>query len=174
MSDTTGAANKKRKAGGTRPDEPIWKHFKQIDLPPDKAEKAKRNHDAECRHCGTVIMGRPYKMKEHLSLCDQASNSDRMEADSMQISNAASTSSQPVTCPRKMTSFVDRVKITAARQRHFSTLLCIAFVTGRWSFRTVENPEFKAFIQNLRPNYGLPSHAAKMSCLLYLSNDTGS
>lgn len=103
-------------------------------------------------------MGRPYKMKEHLSLCDQASNSDRMEADSMQISNAASTSSQPaVTSPRKMTSFVDRVKITAAQQRHFSTLLCVAFVTCGWSFRTVENPEFKAFIQNLRPNYELPS-----------------
>ena len=66
-------------------------------------------------------------MKQHLSLCDQASNSDRMEADSMQISNAASTSSQPaVASPRKITSFVDRVKITAAQQLRFSTLLCVA------------------------------------------------
>ncbi|DBA77162.1 TPA: hypothetical protein ACH3X1_009736 [Trebouxia sp. C0004] len=90
MSDPDASARKKHKAGGRPLDEKIWKHFKPIALPPDKADKAKRNHDAECRHCNTVIMGRPYKMKDHLSLCDQASNSDRMEADSMQISNAAS------------------------------------------------------------------------------------
>ena len=84
-------------------------------------------------------------MKEHLSFCDEASISDRMEGDSMQISNAASTSSQPdVSSPRKITSFVDKVKVTAAQQRQFSTLLCIAFVTCGWSFRTVENPEFRA------------------------------
>ena len=149
MSDTDTPAHKKRKAGGRPVTEKIWKHFKQVILPPDKAEKAKRNHDAECRHCGTVIIGRPYKMKEHLSLCDQASNSDRMEADSMQISNAASTSSQPaVVSPRKITSFVDRVKITAAQQLRYSTLLCIAFVTCGWSFRTVENPDFRAFVHH--------------------------
>ena len=170
MSDTNTPANKKRKAGGRPLDEKIWKHFNQIDLPPDKAEKAKRNHDAECKHCGTVIIGRPYKMKEHLSLCDQASNSDRMEADSMQISNAASTSSQSaVTSPRKITSFVDRVKITAPQQRHLSVLLCIAFVTSGWSFRTVENPEFKAFIQNLRPNYELPSEYCNIVVLAVFS-----
>ncbi|DBB00958.1 TPA: hypothetical protein ACH3X1_000871 [Trebouxia sp. C0004] len=76
-------AYKKRKAGGRPIEDNIWKHFKQIDLPADKARKAKRNHDAECRHCG------------------KAFNSDRMEADSMQISNAASTSAQPaVVSPR--------------------------------------------------------------------------
>ena len=77
-----------------------------------------------------------------------------MEADAMQISNAASSASQPaVVSSRKITSCVDRVKITAAQQLRFSTLLCIAFVTCGWSFRTVENSEFKAFIQNLRPSY---------------------
>ena len=101
MSDVGKPAHKKRKAGGRPADERIWKHFKQIALPPEKAEKAKRNHDAECSHCGTVVLGRPYRMKEHHCLCDEASNSDRMEADVMQISNAASTSSQPaVVSPR--------------------------------------------------------------------------
>ena len=68
MSDAAAPAYKKRKAGGRPIDENIWKHFKQIDLPPDKTEKAKRNHDPECRHCGKVAVGKPYKMKEHLSL----------------------------------------------------------------------------------------------------------
>lgn len=171
MSDVDKPAHKKRKAGGRPADERIWKHFKQIALPPEKAEKAKRNHDAECSHCGTVVLGRPYKMKEHLSLCDEASNSDRMEADTMQISNAASTSSQPaVVSPRKITSYVDRVKITAAQQLRFSTLLCIAFVTCGWSFRTVENSEFKVFMQNIRPNYQLPSECFSNK-LLAVSSD---
>ena len=78
MSDADARDYKKRKTGGRPIDERIWKHFKQIDLPPDRAEKAKRNYDAECRHCGKVVVGKPYKMKEHLSLCDKASNSDRM------------------------------------------------------------------------------------------------
>ena len=46
-------------------------------------------------------------MKAHLSLCNEASNSDRMEADSMQISNDATISSQPAkSSPKKITSFV--------------------------------------------------------------------
>ena len=83
MSDAAAPAYKKRKAGGRLIDEKIWRHLKQIDLPPDKAEKAKRNHYAERRHCGKVAVGKPYKMKEYLSLCDQISYSDRMKADSM-------------------------------------------------------------------------------------------
>ena len=43
MSDAAAPAYKKRKAGGRLFDEEILKHFKQIDLPPDKAEKPKRN-----------------------------------------------------------------------------------------------------------------------------------
>ncbi|DBA78730.1 TPA: hypothetical protein ACH3X1_008640 [Trebouxia sp. C0004] len=89
-----------------------------------------------------------------------------MEADSMQISNAASTSSQPaVVSPRKLTSFKDGVKTTAAKttaaqKLRFSTLLCVAFITCGWSFRTVEDPEFIEFIQNLRPNYELSSQCS--------------
>ena len=56
----------------------------------------------------------------------------------MQISNAASTFSQPA----KITSFVDRVNTTAAQKLRFSTLLCVAFVTCGWSFRILENSEF--------------------------------
>ncbi|DBA99126.1 TPA: hypothetical protein ACH3X1_014259 [Trebouxia sp. C0004] len=37
----------------------------------------------------------------------------------------------------------------------YSAVRCLC--TCGWSFRTVENPEFKAFIQKLRPNYELPS-----------------
>ena len=101
MSDAAAPAYKKRKAGGRPIDEKIWK---QIELPPDKADKAIRNHDDERRHCGKVAVGKPYNMIQHLSLCDQASNSDRMEADSMQISNSASTSSQPAVFSRRITS----------------------------------------------------------------------
>ena len=78
MSDAGARVYKNPKTGGRPIAEKIWKHFRQIDLPPDRAEKAKRNYDAECRHCGKVVVGKPYKMKEHLSLCDKASNSDRM------------------------------------------------------------------------------------------------
>ncbi|DBA97513.1 TPA: hypothetical protein ACH3X1_015215 [Trebouxia sp. C0004] len=96
--------------------------------------------------------------EQNAIMMQSASNSDRMEADSMQISNAASTSSQPaVASPRKITSFVDRLKITAAQQLRFNTLLCVAFITCGWSFRTVENPEFVAF---MRPNYQLPSQCS--------------
>jgi hypothetical protein len=35
MSDADAPAHKKRKAGGRAVDEKIWKHFKQITLPPD-------------------------------------------------------------------------------------------------------------------------------------------
>ena len=163
----------KRKAAGRPPDEQIWKHFKQIQLPSEKAKTIKRNHDAECNQCGRVIVGKPYKMKEHLSLCDDASNSDRMEADTMQISAAASTSSHPasgisgkaVNRPTKITKFMDEAKLTASANRLLSVMLCIAFVTAGWSFRTVENAEFQAFIQNLRPNYVLPSESYKTICL---------
>ncbi|DBA99130.1 TPA: hypothetical protein ACH3X1_014262 [Trebouxia sp. C0004] len=89
----------------------------------DADTRDNKKRKTECRHCGKVVVGKPYKMKEHLSLCDQASNSDRMEADSLQISNAASASSQPA----KITSFVDRVKITAAQKLRFSTLLSDLF-----------------------------------------------
>jgi hypothetical protein len=40
MSDPDAPAHKKRKAGGRPTDEKIWKHFKQITLPPDKECKA--------------------------------------------------------------------------------------------------------------------------------------
>ncbi|DBA72340.1 TPA: hypothetical protein ACH3X2_010580 [Trebouxia sp. C0005] len=70
MSDADAPARKKAKAGGRPIDERIWKHFKQIALPSEKAKTAKRNHDTECRHCSSAIIGKPYKMKEHLSLFD--------------------------------------------------------------------------------------------------------
>ena len=99
MSDAAAPVYKKRKAGGRPIDEKIWKHLKQIDLPSDKAEKAKRNHDAKCRHCGNFAVRKPYKMKENLSLSDQASNSDRIYGgSSMQIRNAASLQSLVLVC----------------------------------------------------------------------------
>ncbi len=99
-------------------------------------------------------------MKEHVSLCDQATLSDRMDADSQQISNAASTSSQPVNSPPKkglLASFVDKAKITDTQRKRLHVLLCLACITSGWSFRTVENPQFVNFLQNLRPNYKPPS-----------------
>ena len=85
MSDVDSPAHNKCKAGLKADLSKIWKLCKQIPLPPEKAEKAKRNDDAECSHCGTVILGRRYKMQEQLSLCVEASNSDCMEADSMHL-----------------------------------------------------------------------------------------
>ncbi|DBA83068.1 TPA: hypothetical protein ACH3X1_006836 [Trebouxia sp. C0004] len=79
-----------------------------------------------------------------------------------------STSSQPaVISPRKITSFVDRVKVTAAQQRHFSTLLCIAFVTCGWSFRTVENPEFKVSYRTCGPITSCPVQIHWLALCLY-------
>ena len=98
---------------------------KQIELPPDKADKTKRNHDAERRHCGKVAVGKPYNMIQHLSLCDQASNSDRMEADSMQISSSASTSSQPAVFSRRKTtsSRIEQISRHQVKQLMMSDML---------------------------------------------------
>ena len=71
MSDNAAPASKKRKAGGRPADEKIRKHFKQNTLALEKDEKAKRNHDAECNNFGTFIIGRPYKLAESLSVCEQ-------------------------------------------------------------------------------------------------------
>ena len=91
------------------------------------------NYDARCIHCTETIQGKPYMMKDHVSHCEHASNSDRIEADSMQISTAASSSSQPaVVSPNKrITAFgSDKTKIRPAQLLMLNTLLCVAFVTS--------------------------------------------
>ena len=106
MHDASEPSTKKRKGFGRPSDAQIWNHFERIDLPPEKAKTAKRNFDARCRHCREIFQGKPDMMKDHLSHCEHASNSDRMEADSMQISTAASSSSQPaVVSPRDVSAF---------------------------------------------------------------------
>ena len=166
MSDAPEPSAKKRKGFGRPADGKIWNHFERIELPPEKARTAKRNYDAKCIHCTETIQGKPYMMKDHVSHCEHASNSDRIEADSMQISTAASSSSQPaVVSPNKrITAFgLDKTKIRPAQLLMLNTLLCVAFVTSGWSFRTVENPEFKNFMAHVRPNYELPSKLCKDS-----------
>ena len=163
MSDASEPYAKKRKAAGRPADEQIWNHFDKVQLP-EETRTLERNFDAKCKHCTEVIPGKPYKMKDHLSHCEHASNSDRMQADAMQTSTAASTSSQPTaTSPSKrITAFgVDKAKIRPAQLLALNTLLCVAFVTCGWSFRTVENHEFKNFMAHVRPNYQLPSKFCK-------------
>ncbi|DBA98161.1 TPA: hypothetical protein ACH3X1_014780 [Trebouxia sp. C0004] len=116
MSDADAPARKKHKADGRPVDEKIWKHFKPIALPLDKAEKVKRNHDAE--------------YQQRYLICGQSQGHSS--------STAAFQLSVTCGCSRKTS----------------------------WSFRTVENPEFEASIQNLRPNYRLPSADTLASTLL--------
>ncbi|DBA98739.1 TPA: hypothetical protein ACH3X1_014512 [Trebouxia sp. C0004] len=58
MSDANAPAYKKRKAGGRPKDEQIWKHFKQINLPPDKAERdslSKKNTPKPIRELDMIM-----------------------------------------------------------------------------------------------------------------------
>lgn len=52
----------------------VWKRFNKIRLPKEKAQSTKRNFDAICQACGVTVIGKPQKMRKHLSGCQLANN----------------------------------------------------------------------------------------------------
>ena len=52
----------------------VWKRFDKIRLPKEKAQSTKRNFDAICQACGVTVIGKPQKMRKHLSGCQLANN----------------------------------------------------------------------------------------------------
>lgn len=57
----------------------IWKRFNKIRLPKEKAQSTKRNYDAICQACGTQVIGKPQKMRKHLTGCQLANNGAQTE-----------------------------------------------------------------------------------------------
>lgn len=69
----------------------VWKKFNKIRLPKEKAQSTKRNFDAICQACGVTVIGKPQKMRKHLSSCQLAGSG--LPTDS--LTNAVSIYSLP-------------------------------------------------------------------------------
>ncbi|DBA76333.1 TPA: hypothetical protein ACH3X1_010045 [Trebouxia sp. C0004] len=76
--DSPSASTAKSIAG--RREKKEWEHFSKVTLPKNKQLSLKRNYDASCYACGTVVEGKPQKLAKHLRECKSVDAAVRMQS----------------------------------------------------------------------------------------------
>lgn len=143
----------------------VWEHF-------DTKKDGKKIISNTCKNCKKSVSAKPTRMQSHLQKCIK--KCARPEAAQLPASSSidATLSTKPLTFPSsataskqsKMTGFVKSMNRKA--QDEIALQLGRFIFSANLSFNTVENPEFKKFVNMLEPSFVIPSHEVLGSTIL--------
>jgi hypothetical protein len=155
-SETFTSDNSQKTAG--RPFNPIWDHFNQI-------EKKKGGHySASCKYCLQKWQrGDVSTFKMHIARNCSKAPLDAQLFYFKQLAN--DDESQKPNKKRKLNSnnnedilkYVENQELPSKRQEQLENGMCLAFICAGISFNVAGNEIFRAWLQDLRPGFNIPS-----------------
>ena len=157
--------------GGGRKQDPVWLHYEQAVVP------GKTGCRATCKYCKKEMMGIVARMRTHLSQCSSKDAVTETPACSLRalpttvsdpgpVSNPTAPPNKKLKCLGDIKTFV---KTTTANEKQAIDVQVARFIYAtNSSFNLVENEEFLALIEMLRPGYRPPSRKEIGSELLEL------
>lgn len=151
-----------------RKKDPIWIYFKELPVVPGKSGLR-----ATCKKCNKELQGIVSRLKAHHKKCSEKKVSSSDDECEIVENSAKSDLVNPVEksvlnlSKKKIGGMKKFVVSTSKQEKEIMDKQCARFLYGTNSpFVTVENDEFKKFLQLLRPGYNPPDRHTVGSKLL--------